>query len=119
MFVLIRQNEKGFSAWKQGRENEWDGDRSSQCLWVTEALELGEDEDAMPAASQLQPQAQQHTQGFRAHQEIAEKLMWGVIFMYHRKKGLEGLVSKEKLKELNLLSLTRHQPGAGTGVGRD
>lgn len=43
----------------------------------------------------------------------------GVIFPYHRKKkGLEGLVSKEKLKELNLPSLTRHQPGAGTGVGR-
>lgn len=32
-------------------------------------------------------------------------------------KGLEGLISKEKLKELNLSSLTRHQPGAGIGVG--
>lgn len=83
-------------------------------------FELGEDEDTMPAASQLQPQAQQRTRGFRVHQEIAEKLMWGVIFPYHRKKkkGLERLVSKEKLKELNLPSLTRHQPGASTGAGR-
>lgn len=55
-FVLIRQNKKGFSAWKQGRENEWDGNRNSQCLWVT-GLELGKDEDAMPAVSNLQLQA--------------------------------------------------------------
>lgn len=80
-------------------------------------LELGKDEDAMPAASHLQPQAQQHTQGFRIYQEIAEKLMWGVMFPCNRKKGLGGLVSKEKLKELNLPSLTRHQPGANTGAG--
>lgn len=32
-------------------------------------------------------------------------------------KGLKGLISKEKLKELDVSGLTKHQPGAGSRVG--